>query len=228
MVAAISEEKRVFIGVPTHNNQIGIGTARCLARTGTTPSTIMMQARSLLCINFNDLLCQAVNSGATHFCLLHSDIEIDQDDWIDEMLKLMSREQVDVLSVASPIKNTQDFSCGISDANCYKRRRFSREDLAGLPPTFKTTDVRQQFDEPAGVMIFNTGCLMMRLSKIDPVVVAFQMIDKIERKNGKLACDNVPEDWFFSVVCHKLAIPYACTREIRLLHSGFATWSNEI
>ena len=220
---------KVFIGVPTHDARVGLGTARCLFNIGKTDAMVRMQARSLLALNFNDLLCQALNNGADYFLLLHADIEVTTANWLDRMIAIMKREKVDVLSVASPIKNTDDFSCGMSDANCFKRHRFSRDDLKRLPKTFKTIDVRKEWEDDALVMIFNTGCLLINLRKAQTATNYFQMVDKVERdESGNWTCDCVPEDWFFSVVCHKLAIPYACTREIELLHAGLAFWSNKL
>ena len=218
---------KVFIGIPTHNNQVTIGTARCLQTTGLVDAVVKMQGRSLLCPNFNDLFCQAVNQGADYFLLLHSDIEVTTDGWAAKMLDIMTREQVDVLSVLSPIKNTDDFSCGISNSTCSKRYRFSKDDVTKLPPTFRTADVRKDWGKDAVLMV-NTGVLMIRCKKVQPDVFTFQMADIVNRKEGKCITDNVPEDWFFSMLLNKGAVPYACTREVELLHYGVSGWSNQI
>ena len=219
--------EKVYIGVPTHDNRVSIGTAQCLQRTGEIDAIVKMQARSLLCINFNDLFCQAHNQGADYFLLLHSDIEVTTDKWVERMLEIMKRDKLDVLSVLSPIKNTNDFSTGASTSNCMRRHRFSKDDIAKLPQTFRTADIRKDWGDDAVLMI-NTGVLLVRCKKIKPDIFPFEMLDGCRNVDGKYMTDNVPEDWMFSMHLNGSAVPYACTREISLLHYGVSGWSNQI
>ena len=218
----------VYLGIPTHDRRLDHGTAWATHTTGLTLGKnlgLCMKARSLLCVNFNELLCEAINAKQyTHFCLLHADICPKNDGWLRRMLVIMKEQKVDVLSVVSPIKDDQRrTSCSLGHADGVKALYF--DDIKDMPKTFGRKECGEKFGNKN--LYFNTGCLMIRLKDFDPVACSFQMADNIIDVNGWKCVQNLPEDWLFSTKCMKHAIPYAVTTEIEIEHVGGGIWGNQ-
>ena len=219
---------KVYLGIPTHDRRLDQGTAWATHTTGLTLGKdlgLAIKARSLLCVNFNELLCEAVNNGHyTHFCLLHADICPQGDGWLVKMLQIMKDHHVDVLSVVSPIKDSERrTSCSLGSEEGVRALYF--KDLEDMPKTFGRKECGEKFGNKN--LYFNTGCLMMRLKNIDITKACFQMADAITDVDGWKCVQNLPEDWLFSVKCMQLAIPYAVTTEIEIEHVGGGIWGNQ-
>jgi len=222
-------ESKVYLGIPTHDRRLDQGTAWATHTTGLTLGKdlgLAIKARSLLCVNFNELLCEAVNAKSyTHFCLLHADIAPQQDGWLVKMLDIMKERKCDVLSVVSPIKDDERrTSCSLGSEGGVKALYF--KDLEGLPKTFGRAECEEKFGNKN--LYFNTGCLMIRLKDLDPEKLCFQMADSIVDVDGHYCVRNLPEDWLFSVKCMQNAVSYAATTEIEIEHVGGGVWGNQV
>ena len=222
-------DSRVYLGIPTHDRRLDQNTAWATHTTGLELGKTLglaIKARSLLCVNFNELLCEACNNGDyTHFCLLHADICPKDDGWLVKMLDIMKERKVDVLSVVSPIKDDERrTSCSLGSEDGVEALYFKH--FEGMPATFGRKEAGEKWGN--NKLYFNTGCLMIRLKGFDPTKASFQMADNIVDVKGHYCVQNLPEDWMFSVKCMQLGIPYAVTTDIRIEHVGGGVWSNEV
>jgi hypothetical protein len=222
-------ESKVYLGIPTHDRRLDQSTAWATHTTGLELGKTLglaIKARSLLCVNFNELLCEAINAKTyTHFCLLHADIGPLQDGWMARMLEIMKERKVDVLSVVSPIKDDERrTSCSLGSEGGVKALYF--KDLEGLPLTFGRKECEEKFGNKN--LFFNTGCLMIRLKDLDPTKLLFQMVDNISNVDGHYCVANLPEDWLFSQKCMQNAVSYAVTTEIEIEHVGGGVWGNQV
>ena len=222
-----------FIGIPTHDNRICYETAMSLYATGTDNAVVSIKGMSLLSCNFNVLLCDCLNQadreGITHFCLLHSDIVPRTDGWLAKMLDIMRRDQLQILSVVSPIKATTPenegaISCGLSSDTGLDRLTLDR--LKDLPATFGRPECKAAFGNDR--LVFNSGLLLVRLQGFDAEKCFFRMEDHVRKVAGTYHVACLPEDWMFSAMAMRACYKYAVTTEIELTHYGTHGWSNQL
>ncbi len=224
----MEQKYKVMLGIPSHDRRIDIDTAWATHCTGLTLGEdlgVSLKVRSLLALNFNELMCESLNNKEyTHFCLLHSDIAPTEKDWLLQMLNIMRRDKLDVLSVVSPIKDNQGrVSCALADE--HELTTLTMDNLKDLPPTFGREDCQKKFGRKN--LMFNTGLLLIKLSAINPEECCFKMVDGVVKQGVRFEVRNLPEDWYFSTQCMKNAVKYACTTEIKITHTGQQLWSNQ-
>jgi len=219
----------VYIGIPTYDGRVHKNLANALqkATANRYPKTTSIITCSILTRAFNLLYAHALNerkNGTTHFCLLHDDV-VPQPLWLDEMMRVMHKHQADVLSVVIPIKNEKgltstalDVGIGDEDPRWRVKRLTLREIYNEYQPTFTHEK-----------LLVNTGLMLVDLQKpwVENVWFAFE--DKIisdPKVPGDFKAVGVSEDWFFSRRARELGAKLYATREISVLHSGSADYSN--
>lgn len=188
------------------------------------------RASSALTHNFNNQFAKALNARAEHgvnrFVMMHSDIAPCQNEWLDILLDELNAGDFDVLSVVSPIKNTNGLSSTGLDTHPWRPRRLTMHEIDQLPETFTDDDVRRQTGMLAPLLI-NTGLMAIRLDR--PWVEAFPGFDISNRlvrtKNGFVS-DFEPEDWKFSRWCNSRLLRIGATRKVKLQHFGTAMFQN--
>jgi GT2 family glycosyltransferase len=219
----------VYIGIPTYDGRVHKNLANALqkATANRYPKTTSIITCSILTRAFNLLYAHALNerkNGTTHFCLLHDDV-VPQPLWLDEMMRVMQKHQADVLSVVIPIKNEKgltstalDVGIGEEDPHWRVKRLTLTEIYNDYEPTFTHEK-----------LLVNTGLLLVDLRKSWVENVWFAFEDRIipdAKVPGDFKAVGVSEDWFFSRRARELGAKLYATREISVLHSGSADYSN--
>lgn len=223
----------MFLAIPSYGEAIHPTTARrAWKESGETVACRRGLSTSLLAHTFN--ICwtealQAAKAGrVTHFAMLHSDIE-PVAGWVDKMGEIMERDNLDVLSVVSPIKNNKGETSTAIDTDYWSPRKITMRDLESLPPTFTGEDI-------GGGLLINTGCMMVDLRNEEVLAtnddndleLYFEINDKIHvEDNGHMDIRVASEDWNFSRSANRLGLRVAATTEIPLLHWGHFGYSNQ-
>jgi hypothetical protein len=181
---------------------------------------------SLLPGNFNHLLCHALNEreseGYTHFAMLHGDI-VPQEGWLDVLHDEMSASGADIVSAVVPNKSAEGYvSMGVGEYRDGRPtwKRLTLKDVYELPETFTI----EQTPWPDGVLLVNTGCLLIDLSAhwlMDWVNGGgFRFESYIDNRDGRYVVTCAPEDWLMSFDVHRLGGKVAATRKVSLTHHG--------
>jgi hypothetical protein len=186
------------------------------------------QNGSLLASNFNQLWCFALNlvhSGepVKYFAMLHDDIG-PQDYWLDALIAELEDKQLDVLSVAVPIKDNRgmtSMALHSEGENWMPLSRLSMHDIHQLPETFTSEDV-------GAPLLLNTGCWVCKWDQSWCKKVHFEINDRIvfNQAANRFQAQTEPEDWFFSRLCHELGLKVGGTRKISLQHTGEMDFTN--
>lgn len=235
-----NNSRRVFLGMP------GYGTQRAAAGRGFWRACADMsgvwnayQAGSLLASNFNQLWCAALNlvhngERVDYFAMLHDDIG-PEDFWLDKLIDELESQQLDVLGVAVPIKDTRGMTSMAlhhEGDNWMPLARLSMHDVFELPETFTSDDI----GEP---LLLNTGCWVAKWNQEWTRTVHFEINDRIvfNRACNRYQAQTEPEDWYFSRQLHEISrgptshlkpLRIGATRKIKLRHCGEIEFTNEV
>lgn len=164
---------------------------------------------------------------ATHFAMIHSDIEPIEGGWLDQLWGEMQRTGATVVSAVSPIKNSE----GKTSTAIAKRdqpwdiiRHIYVDERNDLPDTFGPADVC----EPDEVLLINTGLWLADLRH--PFWDTFAGFDthcKIDRdEEFRRKCYWRTEDWEWSRAMAEAGVEYRATWTVLLHHHGNMFWSN--
>jgi predicted O-methyltransferase YrrM len=232
-------ERRVFLGMPGYGKQTaaaGRGFWRaCADMSGVWNA---YQNGSLLASNFNQLWCAALNlvhqgGQLDYFAMLHDDIG-PEDYWLDKLIDELEANQLDVLGVVVPIKDTRGMTSLALHAygdNWMPAARLSMHDVFELPETFTSDDL----DQP---VLLNTGCWVAKWNQEWCKKVHFEINDRIifNTACNRYQAQTEPEDWFFSRQLHEIGsgpsahlrpLRIGATRKIKVMHQGEMHFSNE-
>lgn len=221
---------RVYIGIPSHSRNVDSGTFIAASACGISEALVVWKSTSLLPFCFNMLLADAYNkrqeAELTHFCLLHADV-VPEQGWLAKMLRIMQDQSVDVLSVLIPQKSTSGVTSTALDVpgNAYHPRRLMMREADRLPRTFGPKETLREFGNSG--LLFNTGCLLMRMDAVDPLKHCFDFHDRIVKVDGQYKAEAIPEDWSFSRKIIQSGIKYAVTRAVSVVHYGSAGFDNQ-
>jgi len=219
---------KVFLGVPTSDLKVNPDLIAAILQC--SPKGILQGFRthsySCLTRNFNELFCAALNArkdGATHFCMLHSDVVPHGIGWLDVLSDEMERVEADVLSAVIPIKTSSgvtstaiDEPCEGSDKNWRPRRLTMNEVYNDHPETFTHKD-----------LLVNTGLMLIDIRKDWVNDIWFEFEDMISRDAvGNFIAVNVPEDWNFSRRARKMGASIWATRKVACTHYGHIGYGN--
>lgn len=230
-----TKDRWVYLGMPGYGKQTaasGRGFWRACADMSRVHNHY--QCGSLLASNFNQLWCGALNfvkegRRVDYFAMLHDDVAphaVGPDDfWLDMLIDELEAKQLDVLSVAVPIKDTRGLTSMALHApgdNWHPAGRLSMNDIFQLPETFTSDDI----GEP---LLLNTGCWVCKFDMRWADKVHFEINDRIviNDANGRYQAQTEPEDWFFSRLCHELGLKIGATRKIAVTHQGDLEFTNE-
>jgi hypothetical protein len=207
------------------------GAGRGFWRASRNPESIVFDGRSgsLLAANFNASWCNALNlvhagHELKYFAMMHDDIE-PRDFWLDDLIAELEAKDLDVLGVASPIKDRKGLTSLAIDndhGNTWRPKcRLTLREVAGLPETFTSEDV-------GGPLLLNTGCWVCRFDPAWVKKVHFEINDRIvfNRTTNRYEAEVEPEDWYFSRLCHELGLRIGATRKIPLSHRGEMDFTN--
>jgi hypothetical protein len=235
----------VLIGVPTYDDKVNTGLAAALIAEGALPHcpvyTVAFKAVSLLALGHNELLCLALNNrpDISHLLIVHADILPDRG-FLIQMLSDMEEAHADVLGAIVPIKDGHGLTStaylphlGPPDAQGryeFRRRRLTIKEATRLPDLFDVHDIQHLFsdDSPDGVLLVNTGLLLLDVRQPFAERVHFEINDAIfTNGDGKFIADVEPEDWYFSRQCALAGARVCVTRRVGLRHIGSARFPNK-
>lgn len=229
----------VFLGCITHDARIDMNTAKVLFTEASKQHDVLVKIHqsSLLAKNCNELWCDALNMRAQYnlkwFVLLHSDVR-PEPFFIDKLIELAESHEVDLLSVALPIKDERGLtSTAISHKyDAFKTAgRITQKQLKQLPEVFSAQDVAltfpDQFKDAGDYLLANTGCMLVRLDMPFSEFVAFTINDKIENIGGRFVTSVEPEDWFFTRYAAQLGARVRVTSAIKAFHVGTMAYNNQ-
>lgn len=237
---------KVFIAVPTGNGQVDGGTTLSLLGASKKHTyTPNPQGCGALCLNFNALWAQALNSrgedGFTKFVMLHSDVCASA--WfVDELIDLQEEYDADLMSAVVPIKDGRGVtSTSMSDPHddwhpwCRLTQRqlhhesfpetfdsdMAREALANLPG-----DLRVECP-PDSVLQANVGCMVVDIAKpwssVESILennLWFNTQDELRIEGGNLTAKFRPDDWIFSRRLSAIGCKVMCTTKVKTIHRG--------
>ena len=226
-----ANDRRVFISMPGYG-ELTAGAAKGFWRATRLPeSAVRYQYNegSLLAANFNTLWCSALNQvhhgeRVDYFAMQHADVE-PQDWWLDTLIDELEENDLDVLGVAVPIKDTKgltSIALGRPDRDTWRVQcRLTMTELYRLPETFTSDDVGHP-------LLLNTGLWVCRFGEWARKV-RFTINDRIafDTKLDRYVQQTEPEDWYFSRLCHELGLKIGCTRKIGLTHRGPMAFTNQ-
>lgn len=234
------EKPRVFVGMPRYTESAALGAAKAfLCPTCGSCELIGSEKASprtsLLDHCFNMLWAEALDRrdelGATHFAMIHADVEPPMG-WLDDLAEELLRLDADIVSSVIPIKN----SCGLTSTainpnDCFAEygswvpRRLTMREVSQLPETFGAQDV-------GCPLLLNTGLWICDLRKEWVDRVCFDSAKRIVRgSDKKRVAQCISEDWFFSNALNQMgfADKLFATRKVKVLHHGereFKNWDS--
>lgn len=240
-------QPKVFLGVP-HTHGVEWETAkavlaRCSEPTAAGPLRCHLKVKdhpsSLLANGFNQLLAECVNDPHVrwdYFLLVHSDIAVLTDWFVDVLVEDAEAGGFDVLHVPQPIKDGRDLTSTalMNRKDKWARpRRLTVKELLRLPDLFDEADALRVMTglQPRNPCLApNTG---MMLLKMGPWVAdfcdgaGFHMEDKmmlmtVDRgtpRERQLAVPRVvPEDWNFGWWCANHGVKVGGSRRVKTRH----------
>lgn len=237
---------KIYLALPSGRASVGqyIVNAACQAIAHSLRVCPMPLGNSCTTHNFNMNYCTAYNArrteknpdGFTHFAMLHDDVQPLQPDWMECLYRILSANDLDVLSAVIAIKDDRGLTSTGFDTDLWKPRRITTYELLNkLPPTITNRDVPSYFGEgndkmqgPSGNLIINTGLMLMRLDRPWSDKVVFQFRNEVwTLPDGRLCPEFEPEDWRFSRFLARKGAHFGATREIATLHHGNFSFPNQ-
>ncbi len=184
-------------------------------------------ASSLLCQNFNQLWCSALNDDPRPdlFALHHADL-CAPPGWLDMLTEELVTRSVDMMGTIVAIKDPRGLtSTAVLDSETSKLRRVTIREAATFPETFDMADIHRVWDLPGAVdryrLCLNSGLWVAKLGAWadDAVFTIGDRIDKSE--DGKFIPRVFSEDWLFSAEIQTRGARVACTRKVPIIHFGW-------
>lgn len=187
---------------------------------------------SLLCWNFNSLLAMALNMrsadpnqpGVTHFLLLHDDVRPMEPHWAAQMLQIMRRHELGVLSAVIPLKNASGETSTAIDGELdpLKGRDLRKISVADVEARGGMITSRE---EPG--LLINTGLLLVDLTQPWSEKLCFQTHDAIAKlPDGTFQARCSPEDWTMSRWLREQGVAFGATTRVKATHWGLDAWPN--
>lgn len=219
---------KVFLGLPTSNLSINPDIVAAVLQCSPKQQLHGLRTHSYSCLprNFNELLCAALNArkdGATHFCMLHSDIVPHDVGWLDVMCDEMERVEADILSAVIPLRASNGMTSTAFDEPCdgsdpkWRPRRLSMSEVYN--------DCAETFTNP--LLLVNTGLMLIDIRGDWVNDIWFQFEDRISRSpTGEFVALNVPEDWDFSRRARAMGAKIWATRKVAATHFGHMGFGN--
>lgn len=190
---------------------------------------------SSLTFNFNSLWCDILNKrkqfGIDYFCMIHSDIDVQQEYWLDDMVQICEQNHCDVLSVVSPIKDSRGLlSTGVWDTQeKVMKSRLTMAQLSKLPDVFDIVDVLSLYSADKVrdfhlKLAVNTGLMLVKVEdwceKIHFRIKDYIVKTTFEDGSVEFVPQFISEDWLFSADVQQLGKVVKATKVIKIEHIG--------
>lgn len=232
-------KRHIVLGMPGYGKQTAAAGRGFWRSTKNSNCFYHYQQGSLLASNFNQLWCLALNlvhrgEPVDYFAMLHDDIG-PEDFWLDDLIDELEAKQLDVLSVAVPIKDSRGMTSMAlakhDDDGWLPHCRLSMHDVYQLPETFTSDDLGGY------KLLLNTGCWVAKWNQEWAKTVHFEINDRIvfNRAANRFQAQTEPEDWHFSRQLHEIGtgptshlkpLRIGATRKISVKHTGEIDFEN--
>ncbi len=227
-------EPRIFLACPTFDgtrcdgsaNGIRFCSKRYLVNSAYNISSLMDQSFNLL---WALALEQADRGEATHFAMIHSDVEPEVF-WLDTFMDIMESRGCDLVSAVIPIKDGHGLtSTAISHpTDPWKiERRLTMSELDTLPETFGAEIC------PGRHLLVNNGLFLcdLRAPWCDNDELCNDTKNSIHRvrQDGRVVKRTVlcvPQDWQFSRDIQTLGGSVVATQKVHVAHHGKSVFNN--
>lgn len=227
----MDKNKRAMLCMPGYGGVAASAMFGALKATR-TPENVEYGYRegSLLAATFNGLWCDGLNykyvdgKQLDYWAMQHSDIG-PEEYWLDTLIEEMERNNLDVIGVAAPIKDSRNLTSIAlerSDGDPWRPLcRLTLPEIYRLPETFTAEDVGHP-------LLLNTGLWVVRFDDWVKQGLHFTINDRIvyDTKLKYFIPKCEPEDWNFSRQLNRLGVRVGCTRKIRIVHRGPWEWDN--
>ena len=239
----------IYLACPCYN---GMSAATHKATLQATQKYDVIQSikdYSSLTLNFNSLWCDMLNirkqHNITHFVMIHSDIDVKTDAWLDKMVQMCDETNCDVLSVVSPLKDNRGLvSTGVWDTQeQVVKYRLTMTQVGKLPEVFDVVDVLSQQDQMKThinnfnsvrdfhlKLAVNTGLMLVKVEDWCEKVHFRQHDYVIKKTFSDGTVEFVPqfisEDWLFSADVQQLGKVVKGTKAIKIEHIGKFGYAN--
>ena len=174
---------------------------------------------SSLTRTFNTLWCYALNGrpDITHFAMIHDDI-CPQPGWLDILMAIMEKNNLDAISAISPQKTTE----GKTSTAFGTATLGSKQKILSMREAFETDPIITHPD-----ILINTGLLLVDMRKpwVEKVCFKFES-DIVKGEDGMFSPVEISEDWLFSREAKAFGAKIAATRSVELKHIGRAAYIN--
>lgn len=218
----------VALGMPRRNEWVcrgaDLGMLNCVSRP-TRVLTLELPSSSILEQNFNQHWAAALNCreemGATHFAMIHNDVE-PEGGWLTTLLDELESLEADIVSAVIPLKDERGLtSTAAYEGDPWVRRRLTLAEVSELPQTFGES-------EAGGKLLLNTGLWVCDLRKPWADSVCFQSMQRIGRNGftGRRMAEVVSEDWALSHWLHQRGAKLYATSKVRVTHWGETGFTN--
>lgn len=232
-------DRKIVLGMPGYGKQTAAAGRAFWRATKAKNIYHNYQAGSLLASNFNQLWCLALNivhngQQVDYFAMLHDDVA-PSDWWLDALIEELEAKELDVLSVAVPIKDNRGLTsmalAKLDGDGWMPHCRLSMHDVYQLPETFTSDDLGGY------KLLLNTGCWVAKWNQEWCKRVHFEINDRIvfNRAANRFQSQTEPEDWHFSRQLHEIGtgptahlkpLRIGATRKIELMHTGETDYTN--
>jgi hypothetical protein len=187
-------------------------------------------ASSLLCQNFNQLWCSALNDSPRPdlFALHHADL-CAPPGWLDMLTEEMIDKGADMMGTVVAIKDPRGLtSTAVLDSKTSTLRRVTIREAALLPETFGIADIVKAWELPGDadryVLCVNSGLWVCRMAPWCETVF-FTIGDRIDKtEDGKFVPRVFSEDWLFSADLATKGVKVMCTRKVGVIHFGISPY----
>jgi hypothetical protein len=236
----LREKCFVFLALPGPG--IGFPTVESVLSLTESLHDVQVANQAVGTFGFQLLYTQALNAYAnglaTHFAMLHSDVQ-PQGQWMDTLLDDLFRYDLDMVSVPCAIKDDRGVaSCGIGDPAdpWIPHRRWTMKELQELPEII--TAENGGYPQANRYLLHNNACFALDLrrpcwTKTDDkgvLLATHQFPSRTwkETKDGRVgwSCRGESEDWYFSRTAWEAGAKTALTRRVRMTHFGTTAFSN--
>jgi hypothetical protein len=209
-----------FIGLPTGDEKSNIHQVMQIMKYNKDGNFISSAATCAGVFNFNILWSGALNlrsKGVTHFVMLHSDIMIQDSNWLEILREEMDKNDADIISAIVPVKDMSGVTSTalVTDEANWDFKRLTMTEVFSMPETFTDKD-----------LVVNNGLLLVDLRKPWVDKVWFNFSVRMDLVNGMYAPKMLPEDWAFSLDARKLGAKIYATRRTKVTHFGNYGYSN--
>ncbi len=228
------ERPRVVLGLPHYGDVSAGAMARFIQHETHSIESVTGVRSQTSCTPraFNECLIHGLNlrdeGKATHFAMIHSDVEPLYPNWLDVLYDRMRAFRLDLIAAVIPIKDPQPWrtstAIGKIDQPWHPDRFIRIDDRAKYPETIFPDDVCSEGEE----LLVNTGLWLADLrAKFWDTFPGFEFKNRITRDSDGTRIEQFrPEDWELSRHLRRCGARYAATWAVPVKHYGHGEWSS--